>query len=234
MRMRASLTRRSSIFHHPLALGSMKIILVSIDEALANAWEQFCGNLEMVTVHHGSIFQVACDAVVSPANSFGFMDGGIDMQYSQRFGWHVQDRLQSLIRERHHGELLVGAADMVETDFPQIPYLIAAPTMRIPMILRDSVNAYLAARAVLLLVKYGVMQSGNRKGTPIKDLVSAVAFPGLGTGVGRLGPNRCAHQVRVAIEEVLLEERSFPRTWAEAATKHQQLYTNRIRNLQHE
>ena len=36
-------------------------------------------------VHRGSIFDVACDAVVSPANSFGFMDGGIDALYVDRF-----------------------------------------------------------------------------------------------------------------------------------------------------
>ena len=29
------------------------------------------------------------DAIVSPANSFGFMDGGIDMVYSKRFGWQM-------------------------------------------------------------------------------------------------------------------------------------------------
>ena len=26
---------------------------------------------------------------VSPANSFGFMDGGIDMAYSLHFGWQM-------------------------------------------------------------------------------------------------------------------------------------------------
>jgi len=29
------------------------------------------------------------DFQVSPANSFGFMDGGIDMAYSSRFGWQM-------------------------------------------------------------------------------------------------------------------------------------------------
>ncbi len=32
---------------------------------------------------------VKCDAVVSPANSFGFMDGGIDLIYSHRFGTNL-------------------------------------------------------------------------------------------------------------------------------------------------
>ena len=71
------------------------------------------------------------------------MDGGIDLLYSHRLGWHVQERLQKLIKEKYHGELLVGQAEIVETDNQQIPFVISAPTMRVPMILKDSVNPYL-------------------------------------------------------------------------------------------
>ena len=151
---------------------------------------------------------VTADAIVSPANSFGFMDGGIDMLYSRRFGWQVQDRLQELIKEHHHGELLVGAAEIVETD-AHIPFLIAAPTMRVPMILRDSVNPYLAARAALLLVKHGTFKAGEFRGTRVCEVVHSIAFTGLGTGVGQVGWAVCAHQMRLAIEEVLLESRPF-------------------------
>jgi hypothetical protein len=54
----------------------------------------------------------------------------------------------------------------------------------------------------------------------------------LATGIGAVGPDTCAHQVRVAIEEVLLGKTAFPRTWAEASERHQKLYTDRVRNLQ--
>jgi O-acetyl-ADP-ribose deacetylase (regulator of RNase III) len=104
----------------------IQIYLTPVERELHDAWQRFCGDLAGVTVHHGSIFELNCDAVVSPANSFGFMDGGVDMLYSSHFGWHVQERLQKRIRERHHGELVVGAAEIVETDSPAIPYLIAA------------------------------------------------------------------------------------------------------------
>lgn len=191
----------------------MKIILSAVESELADAWQRFCGDLDFVEVQRGSILQLSCDAVVSPANSFGFMDGGVDMLYSQHFGWKVQERLQSLIVSRHHGELLVGTAEIVETDSPQIPYLIAAPTMRVPMILRDSVNPYLAARAALLLIKHGAFARGGLRGEPVASFVDSVAFPGLGTGVGRVGPNTCARQVRAAIEEVVLGTREFPQSW---------------------
>jgi O-acetyl-ADP-ribose deacetylase (regulator of RNase III) len=210
----------------------LKIILAAIEHDLADAWERHCGDLPGVSIHRGSILDLAVDAVVSPANSFGFMDGGIDLRYSERFGWDLQQRLQELIRTRHHGELLVGAAEIVETKCNHIPYVIAAPTMRVPMILAETVNPYLAARAVLLLIRHGIVPSGILAGEPVASAVQTVAFPGLGTGIGRVGPNTCAHQMRAAIEEVILERGDFPRTWAEAQQRHQLLYTDRIRNLQ--
>lgn len=212
----------------------MTIMLAAVDAPLADAWQEFCGDLDCVTVHRGSIVDLTCDAVVSPANSFGFMDGGIDSLYSQHFGWHVQDRLQELIRNKHRGELVVGVAEIVDTDNPRIPFLIAAPTMRVPMILSDSVNPYLAARAVLLLllIQYGTFSAGPLVGERVSDAVKSVAFPGLGTGVGRVSPRTCARQLRAAIDDVVLGTSSFPSSWADAQQRHQKLYTDRLRDLQ--
>lgn len=57
----------------------LKIVLTAVDDPLASAWQRVGEKYEMVEVLQGSIFDSNCDAVVSPANSFGFMDGGIDM-----------------------------------------------------------------------------------------------------------------------------------------------------------
>ena len=140
----------------------MKIILAAVEKELANAWRRHTSDLDFVTVHHGSILNLTCDAVVSPANSFGFMDGGIDALYANHFGLVVERRLQAAIRARHDGELLVGAAEIVEADNARIPFLIAAPTMRVPMILSESANPYLAARAAIKLVRDGVFADGAR------------------------------------------------------------------------
>jgi len=210
----------------------MKLILSAVNDSLAAAWQRFCGDLEFVEVHHGSILDIPCDAVVSPANSFGFMDGGIDAIYLRHFGSHLQTDVQQVIAERHHGEMLVGAADIVETGDARIPHMIVAPTMRVPMVLTDSVNAYLAAKAVLQLVRTGTFRSGPSRGRSIAETVHRIALPGLGTGVGRLGPSVCARQVRAAIDDVLLSRYTPPRTWAEASERHQLLYTDRPRRLQ--
>lgn len=211
----------------------MKIVLTAMDGDLTDAWTMHCGDLSEVSVHRGSILDVACDAVVSPANSYGFMDGGIDAVYTHHFGRVVQDRVRSLILNLHHGELLVGAAEIVDTDDAAIPFLIAAPTMRVPMILGpDTIAPYLAARAVLLLVRHGIFAAGPHAGAPIADRVHTLAFPGLGTGVGRVDPDLCARQVRAAIEDHRDGANRLPTTWAEASETHQRLYTDRPKRLQ--
>ena len=127
---------------------------------------------------------------------------------------------------------MVGSAEIVDTDDSNIPFLIAAPTMRVPMVLSNTVNPYLAARAVLLLIKHNKFSSGQFAGENVSDAVKSVAFPGLGTGVGRVGFNTCAHQVRTAIEHIVFSNNSFPATWADAQLRHQKLYTDRVYDLQ--
>jgi|SRR5271157_3638002 len=206
----------------------MRIIFVDLQDEVVDAWQRFFSNEENVVVAQDSIFELECDALVSPANSFGFMDGGLDLRISEFFGWHVQERLQHLIQVKHRGELLVGLAEIIPTDHSSIPYVISAPTMRVPMILRrETVNIYLATRPVLLLIKYGTFENG----IPISDKVGTVAIPGMGTGVGKVPPDICARQMKHAFDDVECEFQ-FPTTWAEAQKRHQLLFSEKYRDLQ--
>jgi O-acetyl-ADP-ribose deacetylase (regulator of RNase III) len=205
----------------------MQIVLAAVNDDLVRAWESTCGNMQNVKIHRGSIFDVKCDAIVSPANSFGFMDGGLDLAILEYFGSHVQERLQKLIQTRHHGELLVGLAEVVDTDHDEIPYLIAAPTMRVPTILTETVNVYLATRAILTLVKFGTVPDG----TPVKHIIETIAIPGLGTGVGKVPPHICAHQMQVALQDILLSQYQFPKSWLDAQKSHDLLRASDVGDL---
>jgi O-acetyl-ADP-ribose deacetylase (regulator of RNase III) len=200
-----------------------RINLTAVDPQLADAWQRFCGDLRFVSVHRGSILGVDCDAVVSPANSFGFMDGGIDRLYAEFFGSVIQQRLQTCIQNCHNGELLVGQAEIVRTDRPDAPFVIAAPTMRVPMTLGRSVNPYLAARAIFLLVRFGKFSCGELAGNPIAEYVKSIALPGLGTGVGRMKPASSARQVRAAIEDFVLGKAGFPASTMQVRKRHDKL-----------
>jgi O-acetyl-ADP-ribose deacetylase (regulator of RNase III) len=187
----------------------MKILLADTNRELVREWDRFFGDISTITTHHGSMFSTPCDAIVSPANSFGSMDSGLNLALSKFLGWHVQERLQEKIKTKHHGELLVGQTEIVNTDNNNFPYLIAAPIMRVPMILKDSVNPYLAMRAILLLISKGKFENN----TPISDTIKSVVISGLGTGINSISPAICAKQMRFAYEHVLCDAVIFPKSW---------------------
>jgi O-acetyl-ADP-ribose deacetylase (regulator of RNase III) len=179
------------------------------------AWEKRFAGLKSVRPTVGDILGIAVDAVVSPANCFGFMDGGIDRVYSERFGWHVQDRLREIIRRDWDGELPIGLALLVDTSDATTPYLISAPTMRAPVNVSQTLNAYLAFRAVLRVVQ--------RKNQQQPGAIQSVACPGLGTGTGEMSVAICAKQMRAAYDEVVGEQPFRPAGVNEALVQHYRL-----------
>lgn len=158
---------------------------------------------------------VAADAVVSPANSFGFMDGGIDAVYTHQFGFALEGRLQALLAAEHGGELPVGCAVIVETGSPEIPWCISAPTMRVPAPVPDTANAYLAFRAALRAVL-----AHNAVG---RQQIRRILCPGLATTTGRMPVGRCAAQMRAAWDNVLGEGPPQRVSWHAVADLHQRL-----------
>lgn len=200
----------------------INILLADTNPAMVDAWGFGLQNLEdhipkenppcYVAAVQGSILELEADVIVSPANSFGFMDGGIDFAYVGRFGEHIQDQLQTYIKETWDGELPVGCAAVIATDDKATPYIIAAPTMRVPMILKDSVNPYLATAAALRMAKRSpaIERLGRLKSGGLR-----IAFPGMGTGCGAVPFDVCCRQMFHAIYDVMIGG-EFPQTWQAA------------------
>jgi len=163
----------------------MQILLVDRSPSMARSWQTAFADRDDVEVIEGDYFAREAGAMVSPANSFGIMDGGLDAAIRDTLGFAVQQRAQRVIIERHHGELPVGAAELVETDDPRWPVLVIAPTMRIPESVAQTLNAYLAFRAVVLACK--------------RANIASVVCCGLGTGIGGMEPRRSAVQMRMAL-----------------------------------
>jgi O-acetyl-ADP-ribose deacetylase (regulator of RNase III) len=176
--------------------------LRDIDPDVVRSWKKHFKGIDNVQVSAGDIFESSADAIVSPANSFGYMDGGIDLVYVHRFGWELQGRLQSRLKEQHDGELPVGDATIVETLDTAIPYLISAPTMRVPMNVSKTPNAYLAFRAAIRAVK----QHNAESDRPIRSLLC----PGLCTAIGRMQPDMAAKQMAAAYRVCVLGESIGP------------------------
>jgi O-acetyl-ADP-ribose deacetylase (regulator of RNase III) len=178
---------------------TVELVLCATDEPLARAWQTAAAGRRNIRVHRGSVLEVQAQAVVSPANSFGWMRGGIDALYSQVFP-PVEESVRSAVLAYHGGELPVGEALIVPTGAAKPAWLISAPTMRDPgtRLPEDTVHPYLAARAVFRLWRDGTFDDG----VPVRHGVGTVAMPGLGTGVGGVPPATCARQVAAAWDEV--------------------------------
>lgn len=159
--------------------------LVDINPAVVDAWHAAFRDFPEVDVACGNILEVARVSIVSPANSQGFMDGGIDRIYTEFFGLRLQTELRTAISERHAGELEVGASLVVSTGHGEIPYMICAPTMAAPGPVPKT-NAFYAMSAVLNAVK--------QKSRILTD----VYCPGLCTDVGEVEPSDAAEEMAFA------------------------------------
>jgi O-acetyl-ADP-ribose deacetylase (regulator of RNase III) len=196
-----------------------------MNEGLIDEWNKQFADCEDVTTHLGSYFSIPTECYISPANSYGFLNGGIDKvicKFYEEKGIDIQQTVWDIVASKFNGEVLVGQAFFVKLyDLNKpIPSLIIAPTMRVPMILKDSVNVYLAARAIFLKLK------------EYPDLKS-VSICGLGTGIGRVPYDICAKQMKKAYDDFWLGKYKFPNTWGDAQDNHQLLYGDEIGDLQY-
>jgi O-acetyl-ADP-ribose deacetylase (regulator of RNase III) len=131
------------------------------------------------------------DCMVSAANSFGLMDGGVDLAIVEFFGQDLQARVQRRILEEFLGEQPVGTSFIIETRHPSHPFLAHTPTMRVPINIEGTDNVYQAMYAMLLGVR-----RHNQVGAG--QTIGSVACPGLGTATGHVAPEAAAAQMSLA------------------------------------
>ncbi|OAT41371.1 phage tail assembly-like protein [Hafnia paralvei ATCC 29927] len=175
----------------------MKITFVDTNPHVVNALVSAFANVSDITIIQGDITNVSGDALVSPANCYGWMDGGIDSVYLYMFGYQLQVRVQAAIAATFNGYLPIGSALSVHTmGFgPQFPkYLIVAPTMETPMFVGDTRNAYLAFKAAL--------------SEAIRLKLGHLVCPGLCSLTGGMKPDEMANQMRMAFDEFQLQVRN--------------------------
>ncbi|MBM4070944.1 MAG: phage tail protein [Planctomycetes bacterium] len=170
--------------------------LVHPDEAMCDAFRERFAGLPNVRVIQGRFEDLEPhDCFVTAGNAFGLMTAGIDAAVVRRFGDSLMAKVQQQIMDRFFGEQPVGTAFVVRTDDPRLPFLVHAPTMRVPGNIEGTDKVYAATWAALLAIQ-SHNQTDDRR-------LQVVAFPAMGTGFGGVPFCEAARQMAVAYRHFL-------------------------------
>ncbi|TFY76943.1 hypothetical protein EWM64_g7068 [Hericium alpestre] len=158
--------------------------------------------------------QLACDCIVSPANSYGIMDGGYDMALSVSFKgndgtWTLTRCAQAAIRERWRGYAPPSSCTITsipeEVSESHNPWGAASmaivPTIRQPEDVswhKDLVYNSMWS----LLVEISQWNRGRRTMEGDRDAkkIDTVLMTGLATGWGQISTEKCAWQMMLAVK----------------------------------
>lgn len=170
----------------------MKIYLLDSNHIITEQWQHYFAdnaNVEVVNMYFEDFmnsYDVEC--VVSPANSYGLMDGGYDRAISEYFGWGLMKVVQKKILDECFGEQLVGTSILV--DIPNTnKKLIHTPTMRVPSYIKEPMIVYYCMRSVLMLA--------------IKEDIQSIVIPAFGGACGGLESDVIAYLMKAAYLQVM-------------------------------
>lgn len=159
--------------------------------AMVRSWEKFFGgkpNVSVVCSDFGAFMEAnKVQCVVSPANSFGLMDGGYDYAISDWFGWELQKKVQKYIIDNFYGEQPVGSSFILDTGKQGVK-LIHTPSMRSPDRIRDTLTVYQCTRTCLM--------------TALKNGIESIVVPAFGGNCGQVSPDLIAEMMLRAYEQL--------------------------------
>jgi len=137
----------------------------------------------LLKVIRGDITKLKCDAIVNPANSFGYMGGGVAGAIKRAGGIEIEKEAVN------KAPIPVGSAVATTSGTLPCKYVIHAPTMERPAMRTNEEKIKKAIKAALITAKNLGLKS--------------IAIPGMGTGVGGVNAGNAAHvMVDVAKEFV--------------------------------
>lgn len=185
-------------------LENLRIYLLDRDSEMVECWkrcfddeknvEPVCDQFDTFMASH----KVQC--VVSPANSYGLMDGGYDLAISRWFGWDLQKKVQKYIVDNLYGEQPVGTSIIIDTDKEGIK-LIHTPTMQYPGKIRDPLVVYHCMRTCLM--------------TAMSNGIESIVIPAFGGSTGDLAPHLIASMMWRAYRQLACAPSSLDWVYAE-------------------
>ncbi|MFE2583721.1 ADP-ribosyltransferase domain-containing protein [Streptomyces sp. NPDC059378] len=167
-------------------LPALRVVLTDVNERVVEAWRAAFADTPGIEIRKGSILDEDVDAWVTPTNSRGRMDGGVDAVIKRYLGSGIQVRVQRAIRDRFAGPMPVGSAVCVPSGATVPRYLISTPTM-----VRSSQNV--SATLNVALACAAAFQAVHRQNRKKPGSIRSVALVGLGAQTGQVPARVCAN-----------------------------------------
>ncbi|WP_333764222.1 macro domain-containing protein [Streptomyces sp. IBSBF 2390] len=164
----------------------LRVVLTDINTAVVESWRAAFADEPQIEIHNGSLLDEDVDAWVSPTNSRGRMDGGVDAIVKRYLGAGIQLRVQKAIRDEFAGTLPVGSAVCVPSGAVRPRFLISTPTMETSsQNVSETLNVALACAAAF--------QAIHRQNKKAPGSIRSVALVGMGARTGRVPARVCAN-----------------------------------------
>ena len=174
-------------------LSSLNIYMIDINYKIVEALKKEFAPYQEVKVikddfKHFMDTHRDVECVVSPANSFGYMDGGYDKAITDYFGKELEQEVQRYINKHLFGEQPVGTSIIV-----YIPHtdkkLIHTPTMILPSPIKEPLIIYQCMRSTLMMA--------------INNKVHSIVIPAFGGSTGKVNPTIIAGYMRKGYEQII-------------------------------
>ncbi len=133
------------------------------------------------------------ECIVSPANAYGYMDGGYDAAISNYLGWDFQIKVQKYIKNNFYGEQLIGTSFIMNA--PKNKKLIHTPTMMVPEVIVDDRIVYHCMRSSLLCA--------------LKHNIKSIVLPLFGAGTGEVNIHDVAHLMYEGYRQIIEAEKGI-------------------------
>ena len=163
----------------------MKIIIADHNKSTISSINECNPSFE---VEEGNPLAFDIDAVVSPANTMGIMNGGYDAVLRRYFGIAIEYTVQKYLEKL---KIDVGQAIAVKTGHPKVHWLIVTPTVSVT---GEGLSGH---ESVSYACAYNSVKAAHERG------VKYLGMTGLGSGVGGLDRRVSARQQVEGIQDAI-------------------------------
>ena len=165
----------------------MKVIIADHNKSTISSMEELSPSFEVELVNPLA-FDI--DAVVSPANTKGVMNGGYDAVLRRYFGVGIEYSVRQYLEKF---QIDVGQAIAVKTGHPKVEWLIVSPTVSVT---GEGLSGHAS-------VSYSCAYNSVK--VAFEKNIKCLGMTGLGSGVGGLDRRISARQQVQGIEDALKE-----------------------------